>query len=217
MSDEPEAQKPKTIQNYPANSHKKRDDEQKPKIESVVKNGVTKKGPTFASKFRSAFTGDDAQSIGDYLIFDVFVPAFKNLIFDGLTQGAQRALFGGERPGGRTTQGRNGNYSAYNRMSTAKTVYNPNTPQPTASSGRGAHNFDRFIFPDRGDAEAVLDGLQVLIDEYGMASVTEFYELMGEDWEFTEQKWGWYNIATSSVSRISQGYVINLPRPVVLD
>lgn len=218
MSDEPEAPKPKVVQNYPANSHKKRE-EARPKVESVVKSGVTRKAPGFGQKFRAAFTGDDAQTIGDYLLFDVFVPAFKNLIFDGLTQGAQRALFGGERPGGRVTQGRNGNYTAYNRAS-QRTVYSPNAAPGAAPVGRqsgGRHNFDNLILDNRGDAEAVLDGLQALIDEYGAATVTDFYELMGETGEFTDQKWGWANISTASVSRITAGYVINLPRPVVLD
>jgi hypothetical protein len=53
--------------------------------------------------------------------------------------------------------------------------------------------------------------------DYGQASISDLYELVGITANFTDNKWGWTDLRSSSVSRARDGYLLNLPRPILLD
>jgi uncharacterized protein YerC len=82
---------------------------------------------------------------------------------------------------------------------------------------RATHNFDEVILPTRREAEEVLDFLHDLLTRYETVSVSDLYELVGETGNFTDEKWGWTDLAGASVSRVRDGYLLNLPRPVPID
>ena len=56
-----------------------------------------------------------------------------------------------------------------------------------------------------------------MIDTYDEVSVGSLYQLVGITPDFTDDKYGWTNLSTASVSRNRDGYYINLPRPQILD
>ena len=55
-----------------------------------------------------------------------------------------------------------------------------------------------------------------LIDTYGMVSVADFYDLVGLQCNYTDNKYGWTDIRNASVVRVrdndGNGYLIKLPK-----
>lgn len=196
--------------NYQSNSHKSRETKSaqpEKNIEKVITGEAIQRKKSAGSKFKDVFTGEDARSVGSYILFDVFVPALKSMLADATSQGVERILFGDNR---RTNSsgGRQG-YTSYNKMYSSKPN---NAPRELSRTARATHNFGEVILSSRGEAEEVLDRLTALIDTYSVATVSDLYDLVGITGNFTDDKWGWYDLRGSHISRIREGYLINLPQ-----
>lgn len=48
-------------------------------------------------------------------------------------------------------------------------------------------------------------------------SVADLYDLVGINGNYTDNKYGWFNIRTASVVRVRDGYMIKLPKAVPLN
>lgn len=206
----------KITTDYSSNSHKTKaatvDQTEKPKVEKIINGEVVERKKSLGRKFMSVFAGDDLKSVISYVAFDVAVPTLKTLISDMASQGVERALFGDSRP---RAGARPGGYTSYNRVSSP--LGGRSEPRALTQRARATHDFREIILPARGDAEAVLDGLQMLVDQYSVALVSDLYELVGITGSFTDNKWGWINLAGSNVRRIPEGYLVNLPQPISID
>lgn len=171
-------------------------------------------------KFKQAFTGDDVQSVGNYLFFDVIVPGAKNIIFDLLSEGARRILFGGGAPGStnRYSGSASGRGPAYSRMYSGNQSVQANVQQREISQhARSTHDFKEITFPDRGSAEEVRDGLIAYIDEYSSVTVADFYQASGISSSHVDSKHGWKDLSSSNIRNTRGGYIIELPPTVVID
>lgn len=191
------------------------------KMPQIVKQPGTVRKPTLGSKFKQAFTGDDVQSVGNYLFFDVIVPGAKNIIFDLLSEGARRVLFGTQGGG----YGRGTGHGAPNRGTSYSRMYNgghsgsSSAPQQREISARArsTHNFQEIVFPTRAEAEEVRDSLIAYIDEYTSVTVADFYQASGISFSHVDSKHGWYSMADSNIRNVRDGYLIELPPTVVID
>jgi hypothetical protein len=217
MTDENGAANPSSM-NYAANSNKSKQPEAAPasRIAGPVISGtaVERKEP-LRKKFLTAYAGDSAQSVGQYLLLEVVVPGTKNIIADLVTQGINRILYGSaSRPGGnigsvvgsRVTSGYG---KFFNGGGQSQQV-------PLSQQARATHSFNEIIFQTRSDAEMVIDSLRDLIENYGNAKVVDLYTAANISSEFTDQKYGWTNLTRASVIQIREGYLLDLPKPEVL-
>lgn len=218
----PEENKPKTV-DYSSNSKsgKKAEEVERPLPNAIVTGPVVERKKTLGRKFREQFVGDDAQTVGQYLLFDVVMPAAKNLIFDMVTEGVKRTLFGGTRPmtGGSSPimSGRT-NYSSYSggRQSTVVAPGSPASREMTPQQ-RAMHDFSGVVLNSRGEAEEIIDVLSQLIEDYGSATVNDFYACINQSSEFTAVKYGWKSLAQAHVRGVREGYLLELPRPTILE
>lgn len=209
--------------NYSSNSKaaKASSESNRPAIEQVVPTGTAvERKKSLGRRFKDQFAGDDAQTVGQVLLFDVLIPATKNLIFDLVREGAQRLLFGGSRPS--TTSvvgsvlGARTSYSSYSKPQTVQT--------PSASSAgmtpeqRAMHDFSGVIFPTREQATLVIDTLSDYIEKFGVVTVNDFYSAIGETPAFTAVKYGWTSLAQAGVRHIGrEGYLLEMPKPKLLE
>lgn len=220
--------------NYPSNATTSKDEAAAPeetakkKVEPVVTGTVRKRKKTLGRKVAETFTGDDAKSVGEYILFDVFIPAAKSMLADAASQGAERLLFGEVRRPRSTTaaQYRSGytNYNSYSRNRTAAPADRrgfsaPGRPEPRDISrrARASHDFAEVLFETRVDAEAALDSMTELLSQYDVVTVMDFYDLVEITGNFTDEKYGWFDLRSASVEHIRDGYIINLPAPVNID
>lgn len=74
-----------------------------------------------------------------------------------------------------------------------------------------------LIFETRGEAEEVLTNLLDIIADYQVVSVADLYDLVGITAPFTANRYGWTELGSANVSRIREGYIINLPKPKAID
>jgi hypothetical protein len=76
-----------------------------------------------------------------------------------------------------------------------------------------------IAFESRGEAETVLDELVISLEEYESVTIADFYEKAGIEnmIEFTDNGWGWTNLARARVIRTRDGYEIEFPLPQRLD
>jgi len=187
----------------------KQDGERK-KLDPVVKKPAVKQKKSLGKKFREVFLGDETQSVGDYVIHDILVPALKSMFNDMVSGGVEMMLFG-ERSNRRSNiaRDRGRSYVSYSNYYRSDDRRDRRDISPTT---RSRHDFDEIVFDSRGEAEEVLSHMVDLTIEYGMVSVADFYELSGIEAQFTDNKYGWTNLRDACTDRTRNGYVLRLPQ-----
>jgi hypothetical protein len=201
---------------YPSNSHKTKVKKEKPeKLDKVVKGTVVTRKKSFGKRFMETFLGEGVGSVMSYIVHDVLIPAAKDTLED-LVKGSIEVLLRGESRGYRSSRRGNGGRSYVSYSNCYKSDRDDKYERQSVSL-RARHNFDDIILETRGEAEEVLSQLVDLIEDYGMASVADLYELVGITGNFTDNKYGWTKLNDASVSRVRDGYLIDLPRATPLD
>lgn len=184
-------------------------------VHSVVQGNVALKKKPAAKRLRESLGLEETRTVGDYLVWDVLLPAAKETIADVVKKGIDVFLYGGtdntprrkSGPGGKSHVSYEGYYSGRTRGD-----------YKSSRANRYAVDFREFVFDDRRDADMVLNELCEIIDTYGFAKVSDFYGLVGEtERNFTDHGFGWDALGTAGVERTRDGWVINLPRPISLN
>ena len=175
------------------------------KIEKVVKGTVRTKKRSGLTKITEQLVSEDVNNVKSYILTDVFIPAVKKLVYDIITDGFSMVLYGSTGAGKKKTIGSNVSYRQfYDRR---------DDDRRTLSTSSSRFEYDDLIFDSRGEAEAVLNQMDVIIDTYGFVSVADLYDLADLSAPYTSNKYGWTNVSTADVARLRDGgYVIKLPR-----
>ena len=204
--------------NYPGNSHKVKDaGPQKEEVKKIIKGGLVQKKESIGKKFKESLFGGTLVAAGHYIVYDVLIPALQALVVDSIRGGSERLIYGEKIPSGIRRDG-NRSYVNYQGYSNQGQGIIRRPQQPTQDFNRAArHNFDMNILETKGDAEDVLSQLVGLIEQYGVASVGDMNCMLGITGDFVDQKWGWSNLSSAYVSRVREGYLINLPKPGPLE
>ena len=69
-----------------------------------------------------------------------------------------------------------------------------------------------ITFETRGDAEAVLEQMDDVIDRYGIVTVADMYDMADLTAPYTSNKYGWTSINSAEVVRVRDGYILKLPK-----
>lgn len=198
---------------YKPNSHTYREEQknlpEKKKVEKVVtgKAKIKKKGEL--SKFKDIFISEDITNVKSYVFLDILVPAIKKAVSDIVRDGVDMILYG---ESGKTKNRSNGSYVSYRDYSKRDSRDRFGSDRP-----RRGYNLDDIILDSRGEAEAVLEQMDALIDTYGIVSVADLFDLVGITGEYTDNKYGWTNIRNAEAVRIRDGYALRLPKPMPID
>lgn len=201
--------------NYPPNSHKhKEEQEEKPKVKKIISGTAVKRKKSFGKRLLETFVAEDVNSVMSYIIHDVLIPSTKSAIFDMIQGGFEMLLFDGERRGNsRSRRDQNRTYVSYNNYSSSRR----DDRREQSYRNRASHNFDDIVFGSRREAEDVLHNLVDLTVDYGQATVADFYEMAGITSNFTDDRYGWTDLGGTCVRPVRDGYIINLPKAILLD
>jgi hypothetical protein len=182
------------------------------KQEKIIAGEVVQRRKRLSRRFTEAFFGDER--VGDAVenfIAEILVSAFKSMVSDtvgqfsnALRDGSDKFLYGTTR---RTITTARGPYTSYNRITGARPAYNQ-----ISDRGRSLHEFDEVILQSRGEAEDVLDRMRELIDQFDVATVADFYDLVGITSDFPEERWGWSDLRSAKVTHVRGGYLISMPK-----
>lgn len=187
--------------------------EKREKMEKVISGTAKVKKKSEARKFADIFIAEDARNVKSFIFTDVIVPKIKDLAVDMIQEFAYRLFYGSSAKTRDRSSGFLADRISYDRFSKKEGRYKYNDE----TRHRNAYSLDDIVVPSRGDAEQVLDRLYEAVKEYGMVSVADLYELVGIPDQFTDHKYGWTSLRNAGVSRVRDGYRIDLPKPFPLD
>lgn len=206
---------------YPSNSKNvpRAKDEPK-KVERVVQGEVVRRKTPLGRRMSQNLLGGDAQSVWGYVFGEVLIPAARDMIADAVSGGVERMIFGDSASPSRRSRSRGGSnryQTDYNSVTRGRS-YREEPRREVSRKSRSNHDFDEIVLETRVEAEEVLDRMEDMIDKYDHVSVADFYELCGVSSNYTDNKWGWFQLNGANVSRTrGGGYLVSLPRPEIID
>ena len=118
-------------------------------------------------------------------------------------------LLYGESGRPRRSNGAPGSRVSYDKMYDNRKEYRTPTYQ--------TYSYDEVSIPDRGDAELVLAEMHNTLARYGMVKVADFYDFVGITGDYTSHNYGWTNLDGARLVRVSDGWVIKLPKALPID
>lgn len=205
---------------YQSNSHRSKELQKvesaapaERKVQKVISSGQAKTRVNNGRKLADIFISEDAANIKSYIFMDVLVPAIKKAISDIVTDGVSMLLYGGKGSG-----------RSADRVSAAPKVsyrnyYDDGRDRRDGYTARVRFDYADVSFPSRGDAEAALSQMCEILDRYPFVTVADLYEMAGLEREcpHTANKYGWTNLRSADVVRVSDGYIIKLPKAMPID
>ena len=195
------------MEDYTPNSHRFREEQkasgEREKMQKIVKGTVKTKKKSEMVKFKDVFISEDAATVKSYLLMDVLLPALKNTIEDVVTNGIRMILRGETSSRSRSTADK----VSYNRY------YDRRDDRGSSSkTTRSGYSYDDLFFDSRGEADAVLSRLDEAIEQYGLISVADMYDLAGITPSHTDYNYGWSNIRNAEIRRTRDGYILDMPK-----
>lgn len=193
------------MENYKPNSHKSKEDR---KIEKVVNGKVQIKKKNELRKLTDVFVSEDVANVKSYILMDVLIPAIKNTILDIITDSANM-VFGNGKRGKQSRSIEKISYRDFSRKDDRRPI--------TDFRSRSGFDYDDLKFYSRGDAEAVLEQMEEIIDRYGFVTVADMYDMADLTAPYTASKYGWTNIRNAEPVRVRDGYILKLPKAMPID
>ena len=182
-------------------------------VKPVAQGEVQKKG--FGQRFLETVGVNDGRTVGDYLLWDVVVPATKDLISSIFKQGIDVFLYGKPQPRNVDRRG------ATSRVSYGR--YYDEQPYRAQQrdygySPRAAFDFGDVTYKTRSEAEMVLSEMVEIADMYGFCKVSDFLQLSRvpeSSIHFTDHDMGWDALGSVEVVPVRNGrWALTLPKPV---
>lgn len=175
--------------------------------------------PGFGKKFKKLFLADDVDDIGGYLRDDLIIPTLKDVALNFL----EAALWGTRRSGGIGRSSSRGStrsgYTNYSQSSSVARVSRGSTRNREEESQASAKKFDildNLLFRTKPEAEDILARMEDYLDSYDQVPVGYLYELLDISGDWTAEYYGWKDLRRARTTRVSNGYVLELPNPIEL-
>lgn len=197
---------------YKPNSHKykerqKQEAQGEKRAVKVVTGNVKTKKRGEMRKFADVILAEDVGEVKRRAVEDVLIPSIKNALLDLIVETATM-LFKGESARGRKRAGDYVSYRSYSDRDRRE------SREPRAKT---RFDFEDLIFESRGEAELVREQMGDMIEQYGMVTVSDMYDMADLTAPYTGNRYGWTSIRSAEVVRTRDGYIIKLPRAMVID
>ena len=138
------------------------------------------------------------------MITDVLIPTIKDTIWDILTNTLDMFLFNGTKD--HRKRGKSSPKISY------RDYYDSKNDRGRNYEIRDRFDYDDLEFDSRGEADAVLTGMLETIDQYGVVSVADMYDMADVTAPYTGNRYGWTSLRNAEVVRVRNAYIIKLPK-----
>ena len=195
------------MEDYKPNSHRSKEmpATTEKKVEKVVRGAVKTRKKNGLEKAKGAIFSEDAANIKSYVVMDVLIPALKKAISDVVTNGIEILLYG---ESGRTRRNSPSGSISYRNFYDRR----DDGPRRLNAPVRNGYDLNDIVLETRGEAEDVLARMDELVEQYGVVSVADLYDLVGITGNYTDNKYGWTNIRNAEPIRVRDGYLLKLPK-----
>ncbi|HEX9252312.1 MAG TPA: hypothetical protein VF870_08725 [Ignavibacteriaceae bacterium] len=210
------------IEQFPSNSGGKLKEEPEPEEESkkIVKQVATGKRIVKKKTFWDTMLNGTLKVVGSYLLFEILIPAAKNMVSDMINNGSDMILFGETKSRRRDRERGRGSsyvsYTSYYDRDRDRGDRPYDRERRDRVYGRSRFDSDEILLPSREEAEEVIQSMFDIYDQYNAVTVSEFLELVGLPDEYTDRNYGWTNLRDIQARRVRDGYIIDLPVPKAL-
>lgn len=207
------------MEEFPDNSRSPQQPDVPKKVEKIIEGEVVRRKRPLGKRFVEAFIEGDTNTVANYVVMEVLLPALKDAIADAISQGIEKTMFGKVRSASRHATARPSSapgYVSYNRYAPTQQPRRDDT-RGQARPARGKPDYKDIYVNSRAEGDAVLSKMYDLLESYEVVSLLDLYDMLGEKGDYTDEKWGWTNLGGSRVTRNSNGYLLELPKPVSLD
>jgi hypothetical protein len=184
----------------------------KKKVDKVISGNVRTQKKTKATKLADIFIADDMNSVTKYIFSEVLVPSLKKTLADAVKTGVDKLLYG-DSSADMSAPKVPATRISYNGYYGGNQPVKSNTMLPNEET----YDYNNIILASRGDAEAVLMGMDDIIAKYEIVSVADLYDLVGITGKYTDYKYGWSDIRSARIERVRDGYRIKMPKALPLD
>lgn len=196
---------------YQSNSHRTKElaAQEKPaehRTEKVVTGGTKIRKKSTLTKMANAFLPGDVDDVKRYVLRDVLIPTIRRTISDvvdmllGVNTTPRSSSPAGTRVSYRSY------YDARNDRRESTALHPRSTP----------YSYDDVVFDRYDDAAEVLLRMRELVSRFDAVSVADLFDMTGHAGNYTDNKYGWTDLSDARIERVSDGYIIRLPRPIVL-
>lgn len=178
---------------------------------------IKKKEKSWLDRLAGVFIGEDFNMVGDYLLWEVLIPAAKDTISEMVSTGIKRLLYGGGKASG---------FERTNRFGGRAKDEGRLVPYDKYSSGssEGRKRKTRFEvaeipFDTKEEASAILNAMEDILEEEDVVSIADYYALAEyDDGDYTDTEYGWTieQISRARPQRHRDGWTIVFPRPILL-
>ena len=202
---------------YKGNADKAKEPKPEKKIVKVITGEVVRKPKPVAKRMRDTFFGGDFKIAMAYVAGDVLLPALRNLLWDSISKGSERVIFGDSRFRSRPTEMRP--RVSYNNpaLPRAPIYADPRDRGPIHLPGQppryrnNVRSFSDIILVNRSDAETVVELLYDILEKYEVVSLADLYDSLEQPTSPIDNKWGWTALRNVEIRQVREGYLIELP------
>lgn len=195
---------------YTPNSRKQEENKQteRPKVEKIVQGDVILKKNN-KRKLANMLISDEAHNLKTYVIMDVLLPKLKDIIEDIIVD-STRLILRGETATRRSSKP--GDKISYGGFFRGGETSKPREVIQRSSS----FYYDDIVLKNRTDAEAIIEQMEFMIDQYNQVTVNDLMDILGKSSNPTDCRYGWINLSTAKIVRTRDGYLLDLPKAVPL-
>jgi hypothetical protein len=167
-------------------------------------------------KFMNTFFKGTAKGAWSSMVWDTFFPALRDTVEDALHNGLA-TMFGG------TTSTYAGN--RYRNRSSQISKHNPDRAlggfrreehERISRDDKRQQNTGVVELSSRAEAQEVLEALNNTIEQYGVATLAEFYQMVQIPPDGPDFTFGWEDLGGATIAHSRGAYYLDLPRPIPL-
>lgn len=174
----------------------------------VVQGKAVSKDKSLFKKITDTFSMGNIHEARDYVVRDVLVPGLLDILYDGITRGVGRIIYGEKGAVVRSKNKSSVDYSGIRRLSDGE-VLNRRKESPVV----GIYDYNEIELATKADADRLLDSMCEYLDIHDIISVADMYSMANyKSDNYTDNYWGWDSLAGSHVTRSSDGWTLVLPR-----
>lgn len=194
---------------YKSNSNKSKLEQKQSekKVEKVISGSAKAKKKSEVKKLTDVFISEDICNVKSYIWNDIIVPIVKKAI----SETVDVILYGESGNSKKKSPASRVSYRSYyeDRDDNRRRAY--------GSIRKSNYDYNDIVLENRGDAEEVLIKLDELIDVYGSASIADLYDMVGMSGSYTDNRYGWDKPGVGSVVRVRDGWLLKLPKVIILN
>lgn len=185
-------------------------EDNKPK--PVINGKVRVANKSLWRKIGETFATGNLKDAKNYVISDVIVPSILDMIYDGITRGASKLIYGDNAPKRDKSRrfGSGINYNSYSRSDNDSVITIKRRKESPVSD---IYDYNELELESNADAKDLLDSMYEFLEEHDVISVGDMYAMARyEGGDYTDHNWGWDDLRGSAIVRGDHGWILKLPR-----